>query len=405
MKRLILLALIPFILYPCTSAIISGKATIDGRPLLWKHRDTDELENKAVYVAEAGKLAYIGIANHSDSLNQEIWMGSNEAGFSIMNTASYNLNIGEKADVPDDQEGLFMRQALEKCRNLADFENMLEATKGERGVAANFGVIDAQGGAAYYETGCHSYVKYDANDPMTAPEGYLIRTNFSQSGQPNAGYGYIRYTSTSNLFFQKMRGGKLSANFLILEASRNLNHSLLQQDLRKMPPSNDALTPHYVLFRDYVVRHNSASVLVVRGVKKDENPELSALYYLPGWSLSALTIPLWVALGENFPDEIKSKSSAEPPILNQKALLLKKLCYPVTAGSGESYLNLSPLINVQNGGFDRKIREGDQLILNNIEALLLSFYDKQKLNHRDIQKFYKWYIPFVLDFYAQGNTQ
>jgi hypothetical protein len=404
MKRLIIFLFIPILLWPCTSAIISGKATVDGRPLLWKHRDTDELENKAVYVANPGNLAYIGIANHSDSLNQEIWMGSNEAGFSIMNTASYNLNIGEKADVPDDQEGLYMRQALEKCRTLADFEKMLDETKGQRGVAANFGVIDAQGGAAYYETGYHSYVKYDANDPMTAPEGYLIRTNFSQSGQLNAGYGYIRYTSTSNLFFQKMREGKLSADFLILEATRNLNHSLLQQNLRKMPLPNDSLTPHYIPFRDYVVRHNSASVLVVRGVKKDENPELSILYYLPGWSLSALTIPLWVALGENFPQEIKSKSIAEPPVLNQKALSLKKLCYPITAGSGESYLNISPLINAGDGGFDRKIREKDRVILTNIEALLPSFYEKQKLNPRDIQKFYKWYIPYVLEFYMMETT-
>ena len=30
---------------PCTTAVISGKATNDGRPLLMKHRDTDDLNN------------------------------------------------------------------------------------------------------------------------------------------------------------------------------------------------------------------------------------------------------------------------------------------------------------------------------------------------------------------------
>ena len=30
----------------CTSAIITGKATPNGKPLLWKHRDTGELNNK-----------------------------------------------------------------------------------------------------------------------------------------------------------------------------------------------------------------------------------------------------------------------------------------------------------------------------------------------------------------------
>ena len=31
--------------WACTSAVVSGKATPDGRPLLWKHRDTDFLKN------------------------------------------------------------------------------------------------------------------------------------------------------------------------------------------------------------------------------------------------------------------------------------------------------------------------------------------------------------------------
>lgn len=33
----------------CTSAIITGKLTPDGRPLLWKHRDTSEDNNRIEY--------------------------------------------------------------------------------------------------------------------------------------------------------------------------------------------------------------------------------------------------------------------------------------------------------------------------------------------------------------------
>ena len=29
----------------CTTAVVSGSATPDGRPLLWKNRDTDEANN------------------------------------------------------------------------------------------------------------------------------------------------------------------------------------------------------------------------------------------------------------------------------------------------------------------------------------------------------------------------
>ena len=44
MKKLLLLFVLclcfPVVDKACTSIIITGKATLDGRPLMWKHRDT-----------------------------------------------------------------------------------------------------------------------------------------------------------------------------------------------------------------------------------------------------------------------------------------------------------------------------------------------------------------------------
>ena len=65
---------------------------------------------------------------------------------------------------------------------------LLETDNGEI-KEANFGVIDAQGGAAYYETTNFSFTKIDANDPVVAPFGYLIRTNYSFTGTADDGYG------------------------------------------------------------------------------------------------------------------------------------------------------------------------------------------------------------------------
>ena len=35
----------------CTSAIVSGRLTANGRPLLWKNRDTDDQNNKIERIA------------------------------------------------------------------------------------------------------------------------------------------------------------------------------------------------------------------------------------------------------------------------------------------------------------------------------------------------------------------
>ena len=88
----------------CTSIIISGKATPDGRPLMWKHRDTGAPYNHMVYVDEGG-YRFLGLVN-SYQPEGAVWTGSNETGFSIMNTASYNLKDDDVKEM--DHEGLLM---------------------------------------------------------------------------------------------------------------------------------------------------------------------------------------------------------------------------------------------------------------------------------------------------------
>ena len=84
-KRAFLAILLFFVSYStaaaCTSAVISGRATLDGRPILWKNRDTSKTENKLIYI-KGEKYDLIGVANNSDAAGDSIWMGSNSAGFS-----------------------------------------------------------------------------------------------------------------------------------------------------------------------------------------------------------------------------------------------------------------------------------------------------------------------------------
>ena len=80
--------------HACTTAIVSGKFTVDGRPLLFKHRDTGFTQNKLMYFKD-GKYDYIGTVNSADKEGNEIWAGFNSAGFAIMNSEAYNLNVGD----------------------------------------------------------------------------------------------------------------------------------------------------------------------------------------------------------------------------------------------------------------------------------------------------------------------
>jgi penicillin V acylase-like amidase (Ntn superfamily) len=148
------LVLILLLLFPggmtaeaCTAAVVSGKATPDGRPMIWKHRDSDHPQNAIRYFND-GKYASIGVINSADKAGEEIWAGYNSAGFAIINTASYNLPAEGDTVKLKDREGIVMRQALQECATVEEFERFLKKAPKPLGVEANFGVIDARGGAA-----------------------------------------------------------------------------------------------------------------------------------------------------------------------------------------------------------------------------------------------------------------
>ncbi|MDE7108694.1 MAG: hypothetical protein K2O49_01825, partial [Muribaculaceae bacterium] len=163
-KRLILAVcfLIPSLIQTlgCTSAIIGAEANPYGRPILWKHRDTSAIDNKVEYVAtRPDEHSYVALFNASDKKLQEAWMGMNDAGFAIMNTASYNLKDDKVSSKLMDKEGFVMTKALKGCVTVDDFEELLKRLPRPMGVEANFGVIDATGAGAYFETNNHSYIR------------------------------------------------------------------------------------------------------------------------------------------------------------------------------------------------------------------------------------------------------
>jgi hypothetical protein len=383
----------------CTSAVVSGLATDDGRPLLWKHRDTGDLENKLVYV-EGSKYDFVGVANRSDTLSHQIWMGSNDVGFAIMNTASYNLNKGQVCDVPDDQEGLFMRAVLEVCSSLGDFEAFMDSTVGNWGLAANFGVIDARGGAAYYEKGYYDYTKYDVTDPEIAPEGYLIRTNFSMSGTTDKGYGYIRYGATSELFSDQE---SISVDFILQDATRNLKHGLLKNDLRSNPLPLNKSDEKYILFQDYVVRTSSASTLLIQGVLPSEDPQLTTLWTVLGWQPVTLVTPVWVRSAALLPDLVLSVNGGPAPI-NAVSMELKKRCFPVKKGNGQDYLLHSQLTNLAGTGLLDRIFPAEKKIIEKTKTMQKK-WRKKGIRERDLQKYNKWLESYIRATYKKDLGQ
>ncbi|MDE6311180.1 MAG: hypothetical protein K2L96_05105 [Muribaculaceae bacterium] len=257
-----LLAIVAPQSYACTSLVAGCKATASGRPMLWKHRDTGAPSNFLARVESRnpGELGFVGLFNAGDSLFSEAWAGMNDAGFAIMNTASYNL----APDTTDyvDREAVLMSRALTVCRTVEDFKCLLDTLPKPLGVQANFGVIDAAGGAAYFETYDHGYTRFDASDE---PSDMLIRTNFSLSGkQDGSGSGYIRY-DTARHFLDGKCPESLTPEFLTDSLSCSFYHSLMERD-----PMADG--DCVIADGEFIPRRISTASIVIVGVTPGKDP-------------------------------------------------------------------------------------------------------------------------------------
>lgn len=356
-------------IHACTSAIITGKATPDGRPLLWKHRDTGELNNKVKHFKGA-KYSFYALINSPDAMKEEAWTGTNEVGFSIMNTASYNLKDDNLPSDQMDKEGEVMYKALATCRTLADFEKLLDKYKRPMGVEANFGVIDAEGGAAYYEVNNDSWTKVDVNDPKIAPQGYLVYTNHSNTGRLNDGMGYVRYTAADKIMKEQIgRNGDITAKWIMQNLSRTFYHSILGIDLNKDKELVEKCNGWFI-DQDFIPRKSSSCSIVVEGVKKGENPANTVMWTILGYPPIGITVPLMVANGENIPSFMTAEGTANAQMCDW-VLENKKEIFPITRGNGNKYLNYNaiekymvPALELENMVFDQavpvieKIREG-----------------------------------------------
>lgn len=387
-KHLIFVIILQFMHFlpveACTSIIISGKASADGRPIMWKNRDTDTYQN-AIRFFNDGKYNSIGLTDSDDKEGEAIWIGYNSAGFAIMNTASYNLIMKDTIDIQD-REGIIMREALRECATVSEFEMFLRNYAKPMGVEANFGVLDANGGAAYFEVSNFTYQKLDVNDPSLAPMGYMIHTNFSYTGDPYSGSGHIRYKTAEDLFYQAAQQNNLTVRFILQDVSKSLWHSLIQTDLKKLSSENPT-EQKFVHFTDYIPRYFSTSAVAIQGVKPGEDVNYTTMWTELGFPLASVVTPLWLCQGKNQPAIVSLNDNGVAPLCDM-TLKLKKELFPIKHGYGENYINLNALYNNVGTGVMQKLKVLDDFLFDESEKKLEA-WRKNKDWQNEIPQFYR----------------
>lgn len=371
MKKQVLLLIIllvgSFAAMACTSAIISGKKTVSGRPLLWKHRDTGCLDNRVELIkAHDDCYEFVAIFDATDPNDTAAWTGFNEMGFAIMNTASYNLNNDDVPESEMDREGVVMKLALEHCVTVNDFEKLLQSLPKPMGVEANFGVIDRYGQGAYFETGNYTYKKYDLAD---APDGVLMRTNYSYSGRPDEGYGYVREASEKYLLAPHIEAGDFTPAVFTEEVSRTFYHSLLGKDFTNSGEE-------WLVDQDFIPRRISTASIVIEGIERGEPPVLTTMWIALGYPPCAETFAARVEVAGGVPEVLKGTGENHHSPQCDIVRARHAEVFSIERGNGQHYLNLRKLYNEEGTGYCQ------QLVKKNM------FMYKQEYQKRAMKKEY-----------------
>lgn len=414
MKRLLPFLIIAFTFcdaWACTAVIVSGKATTDGRPFIFKNRDASP--DNALLTLKGSKYQYVGVADYTNSSNpSNIWYGHNEAGFAILNTLSYYFN--SPTATSNSSAGVLMKKALGQCATVEEFENLLTETLALNTytLSTNFAVMDSLGNVAFYETNNTSFTKFDANDETVAPNGYLVRTNYSFSSpyyETTSHVGEERYKAACKYIEDtfgdvKSEGGKIDAVKLVHELPRYLYHGQRKVNLWDYIP-NSINDVRHTYFKNFIPRHSSCSASLMQGVKEGEPAANTVNWIAIGWPCGSFTVPILLTPSLVLPETVKRTPDTHKSEMCSGSLELKDKVFTIYHDGKQSTdsIDLSKLINKQETGILQRVMLADAMV-SELGVELLDDVRAGTADDNEIAAYYNWVDEYWRLFIQETST-
>ena len=377
----------------CTLLLVSGKATKDGRPLLMKVRDSTSGNNVFINNIEGKDFSYVAQYTLTNSVITGPWGGCHEKSFAIVNSLSYNIPDSNTGELNDD----IIEMALESCQTLEEFEILLDHMEKPAKVRANYGVIDANGGAAFYEVGCNGYTKYDANDLNTTPDGILVRTNFSLSGDMSNKSGEDRYLAAT-LFTEEAKGqGKINWLQVIREFPRFLKNGNNQNLINSVVPTKGE---NKVYYDGYIPRFNTTNAMLFQGALPEELPSMMVAWMMNGHPFTTVAVPIM-----GFVNHLPSKTMIfdnrmESWLCKQSRRLLEEIfCYE--GSEFRNHINLECLYNLEENGILQKIKRIEDVIFDKGCTIIENARMNGSYSENQIVDYYDWLDSYLFEEYSR----
>ena len=384
----------------CSAIVISGKYTADGKPLILKTRDQGLKNfNTNIKFHQRGKYDFISMGPTPWVAAEKIKStggGMNSQGL-CMAALTSNSFPTDTLKVKGHSSAAIQLYALANCRSIEEFEAYLASIPQPLAVRFNLCVTDAFGGAAIYEFGRNTWVKYDVNDPKDAPEGWRCCTNFAFSGDDPGKTGVDRYEDCVEIMkaVRKNKDGKyeLTPEFLMDQCGRSF--------INVREGINDGnITAAAIIDKGLVSYWRSSNLIVFQGVPQNTDPKFSVMWTALGHPRCSPLIPLIPSLGNTIPSYIDNPPAREAEIFSLVMKISDKYLYH----SGDKG-NKNRELDVNNAKALRKCAVAAESQINALFIPLHAKWEKGKISDEKFKEEYlkqlnKYFEIFKKEFAA-----
>ncbi|HNY64660.1 MAG TPA: hypothetical protein PKM41_04430 [Deltaproteobacteria bacterium] len=386
--------------WTCDVAVVSGRVTTNGRPLIWKNRDCSANWRQQIKYFEASNMAAGGyvmvfdfdafaLMNNGSPINPS--GGLNESGFVISCTSVYEEfdQLNEALNINTE----LIRASLSQCVTLADFEYLLKIwpqVYPGKILSGNFVAIDAHGGAALYEVYIGSrkkgspvkYYRFDANNGSVVD--YL--GNVIDPGQGDAFIGYVNRTNANTFIAYNYGEERRWRATMILDdliEDGRMNYYTVMQEVAKDVVGSQAYnisTSDTNYSTTYCISRAATRLgMVVNGVPAGDDPRKCVFWCALGEPSCAVFLPFFPAARE-----------------------VSELAYVDNYGlDGTTPYDMFDTC-ILNRAFNRR-EAYEKLIYDSNTGNALTGMDDKTINKRELAKIQQWTIP--LENFIVGKTE
>ena len=284
-------------------AVISGKVTTDGRPLLCQNLSNDN-PNEKLHYFRGEKYDFAGLITSNDST--KVWLGQNSIGLSIVGTAV------EVAGEDSLSEGHVIKQALGSCARVDEFEQFLQNIKSS--FMANFGCIDKFGNAAIFEFSPQKVLKLDANNPLDSKDGFLVRSNFAFSQKIINGQGAFRYHRAIELIKTGISQDSLNSKFLFQHILRDIKTEK-GDPLENANGKNINSKNEFFATDQSINQYNTVSGAVFSSAVNGDQYSQIPFWCALGEPLSSVFLPVWTTCSK-LPEDLSDGDQVEMNLIS-----------------------------------------------------------------------------------------